>query len=376
MIYHFSSCSERGLIEILKMIHAISLYNEAALEIVIDCGDYSLKNSLTPSFVSSLYESMRPDTWIKVAGRLGGMLKIEQRGRQLIISSTAEVSKNELEQLALLETGLWHDEFERELRKLPPSFRSVAEILAEAYPGVRVPIAPWDFDYIITAVLLSKRANYTMVRRWCRRLWEIFGDNLHNFPSAKSSTLRKITRSYQLKNATRSLKDLIRVVEEPERVNPEIIKRFGIPWKPISEYILNLPPEIARLILLSAWGIGPKVADSTILSTFRAPHFIPCDIHLRIFVERLSLVEDLRMPEKAYCRKFLCGNESAWGLSPCSSDKCLRAILRSLGECGGWIQTLIYLHGKEYCRSMKPRCSECPLKKSCPSSGKIERVRV
>jgi endonuclease III len=127
--------------------------------------------------------------------------------------------------------------------------------------------------------------------------------------------------------------------------------------------------EITRLILLSAWGIGPKVADSMILSTFKALHFIPCDVHLRKFITKLKLAEDFRMPEKNICKKFLCGGEPALGLDPCPSRRCLRAILRPLGELGGWMQTLIYLHGKEYCKSMRPRCSECPLKNLCPSSG-------
>jgi hypothetical protein len=77
-----------------------------------------------------------------------------------------------------------------------------------------------------------------------------------------------------------------------------------------------MPLEVARLILLSAWGVGPKVADLTILSTFEAPHFIPCDAHLRKFAARLSLAEDFRMPEKILCRRFLCSAEAAWRLDP------------------------------------------------------------
>jgi len=338
------------------------------LELILDCGDYSLRNSFAPSFISSLYESLGPDVWVKVAGNLGGMLKLEQRGRRLIIISTARISKVELEHIAILETGLWHEEFERGISRLPKGFREAAEALAEAYPGVRIPIAPWDFEYILTAVLLSKRASYEIVRRWCRELWETFRENLRMLASAKPAALRRITRSYQLLDAARSMRDLIRIIEEPGRIRKEIIERFGAPCEPISSYILGMPPEIARLILLSAWGIGPKVADSTILSTFKAPHFIPCDVHLRKFIKRLRLAEGFRMPEKSICKKFLCGGEPSLGLDPCPSQKCIRAILRPLGELGGWMQTLIYLHGKEYCKSTRPRCSECPLRNLCPDS--------
>jgi len=164
----------------------------------------------------------------------------------------------------------------------------------------------------------------------------------------------------------------MRIVEEPRRVREEIIERFGAPHEPLSSYILGMPPEVARLIFLSAWGIGPKVADSTILSTFKAPHFIPCDVHLRKFITRLSLAEDFKMPEKSLCRRFLCNSEPALGLDPCPSRRCLRAILRPLGELGGWMQTLIYLHGKECCRSMKPRCDKCSLRRLCASSTSFQ----
>jgi hypothetical protein len=187
--------------------------------------------------------------------------------------------------------------------------------------------------------------------------------------SAKPTALRRITRSYQLLDAVRSMRDLMRIIEEPGRICEEIIERFGAPREPLSSYILGMPPEIARLILLSAWGIGPKVADSTMLSTFKAPHFIPCDAHLRKFITRLKLADDFRMPEKSLCRRFLCGGEPALGLEPCPSRRCLRSILRPLGELGGWMQTLIYLHGKKYCKSMRPRCGEYPLKNLCPGTG-------
>ncbi len=345
------------------------------MELTLDSGNYSLRSSLVPSFVSSLYENQKPDVWIKVAGYLGGSLRIEQMGRSLIITSTAKIPKEKLEQLALLETGLWHDEFERGISKLPLGVRDAAEVLAEAYPGVRIPIAPRDFDYILIAVLLSKRANYRMVRRWCREIWKRFPDNPSIIASTKSSILREITPSYQLKDAARSIRDLKRILIEPKGILEKIVEKFGSPKEPLSTYILSLPPEIARPVLLSAWGIGPKVADSVILSTFKASHFIPCDVHLKKFVTRLSLTEYFTMPNKTLCKKFLCGTEVMWGLNPCHNSKCLRAVLRPLGDLGGWLQTLIYLHGKDYCKSVRPRCNECPMKGLCADRG-ARRIRL
>jgi hypothetical protein len=50
----------------------------SGLELILDCGNYSLRNSFASSFISSLYESLGPDAWVKVAGNLGGRLKLEQ----------------------------------------------------------------------------------------------------------------------------------------------------------------------------------------------------------------------------------------------------------------------------------------------------------
>lgn len=338
------------------------------MKLVLKCENYSLDNSLSPSFLSSIYESPKPNTWVKIAGYLGGKLKIEQEKEKLIITTTAETARKNLEQLAILETGLWHEEFEKRIKLLPPRFRDIAEALSERYSGIRIPIAPRDFDYILLAVLLSKRANYDIVRMWCRRIWRFSRDSPLRIISIKPSQLRRITRSYQLQDAVKSIKSLMRLISEPERLPREIIKCFGNPKKPLSSYVLSLPPEVARLVLLSAWGIGAKVADSVILSTFKASNFMPCDVHLKIFIERLALVNEFKMPEKNFCKSFLCNSEGAWGLNPCPNSRCLRFILRPLGELAGWIQTMIYLHGRDYCKPIKPRCHKCPVKSLCISS--------
>lgn len=336
------------------------------MQLTIECPNYSLKNSFSPSFISSLYEELTPNIWIKIAGHLGGKLKIEQRKKTLIVTTTAEIAKNELEQLMILETGLWCQDFEREVGSLPSRVRGAVEALADRYPGVRLPIAPRDFNYLLITTLLSKRANYNIVRRWCKKIWRIFDGDLDKMASRGClEKLRRISSSYQLADASKSLRDLLRILKKPEKVRKEITSRFGSPRKPISEYILGLPPEVARMVLLSAWGMGPKVVDSLILSTFKAPDFIPCDTHLKRLAIKLVLVNDFVMPEKSFCKKFVCSPESTWGLKPCPNSQCLRANLRFLGSLGGWIQTLVYLHGREYCRPIEPKCGECPIKDFC-----------
>jgi len=153
----------------------------------------------------------------------------------------------------------------------------------------------------------------------------------------------------------------------------DIIEYFGKPVDSIESYLLSLPPELARIALThGCWGLGPKIADSIILSTFKATHFIPCDIHLRTVLSRLGLIEKsfIKMPEKSLCSKFLCDSalSKKFNIKLCpraKNESCIRKKLSHLKELGGWFQTLIYLHGKNYCKTLKPRCALCPIKEFC-----------
>ena len=111
---------------------------------------------------------------MKVAGYLGGKLKLEQAGRKVIAVSATDLNKDELKRLVLLETGLWHPPFEDALKALPKRFRIICDRLSSVYPGVRIPIAPHDFEQIFISILLSKRVNYDIVRRWRREIWKKF----------------------------------------------------------------------------------------------------------------------------------------------------------------------------------------------------------
>ncbi|RLG06139.1 MAG: hypothetical protein DRN68_07470 [Thaumarchaeota archaeon] len=310
--------------------------------------------------------------WVKVAGYLGGGLKLEQTGKRVIAVSSIDLEKDELERLVLLETGLWHPPFEDALKTLPKRFRIICDRLSSIYPGVRIPIAPHDFEQVFISILLSKRANYDIVRRWCREIWEKFPDGFEELLS-KEPEFKKISRSYQLSMLIESIKDLLKLREDFSRIHPNILQLFGRPGRNLPKYILSLPPELARLVLLSIKGVGPKTADSILLTTFMNLENIPCDVHLLKFVSRMRILKRFREPEKNFCRRFLCKPEYAerWGISVCPraiEGECVRyELVKYFGELSEWIQTLIYLHGRDYCRSISPRCEECPLRDLCPS---------
>jgi len=320
--------------------------------VAIRAEDYDLQKSMEPSFVSSMYVNKGPGVWVKISGTMRG-LRLEQRGDLLEAAFPAKVDEELLREVAITESGLWHEAFEKGLSMIGGGFREVLESLAGAYPGVRIPIAPRDLGHLLISVLLSKRANYDMVRSWCRKIWSRFPDP-RAFAEASIWDLGEIGRSYQLFEAVESIRDLS--------------SRHG-GLEPLLRELSSRPPEVARLLLLEGRGVGPKTADSIILSAFKAPHFAPCDVHLRKFVERTRIIQGFTMPSKQLCRRYVCTEDASgrYGLPKCpNGGSCLRGILTStLGELAGWFQTLTYLHGRRFCRTANPRCEACPLREVC-----------
>lgn len=340
------------------------------MELEIEAEAFDLDLTLSPSFISSLYRKTGPRRWAKIAGLLGGNLELEQRGEVLRVRSWARLGEEELLGIALLETGLWHGPYEEGLSSLPGSARPILESLAGAYAGVRLPIAPHDFERILIAVALSKRADYEgRVLDWCRAIWNEFGGDVNRLSSAPLSELRAISPSHQVLNLRRTLRSFLGL---RDRLPKAIVERFGAPGGSIAEYLLKLPPELARMALISGcWGIGPKTADSIVLSTFKAPRFIPCDSHLGSVAMRLGLADGgSKMPRADLCAKFVCdpNPQMPHGIDPCPrSASCLRGKLAWLGELGGWFQTLAYIHGRIHCRALRPRCRGCPIEGVCPT---------
>ncbi len=113
--------------------------------------------------------------------------------------------------------------------------------------------------------------------------------------------------------------------------------------------LLNDDPESLRSRLLSVKGVGPKTADVFLLFIRRYPTF-PIDTHIRRFLVRFGVggrgesYESLR-------RKVL-------SALPRSPDYLLAAHLS------------IIKHGRRVCKSRKPLCGECVVRKLCFYGGK------
>ncbi len=336
------------------------------MKVVLEAPSFNLDLSLNPSFVSSLY-AHTPKGWVKIVGFFKG-LRLKQIHGLIEAEVKAESPREQLESEILLETGLWHGPFESLLAKLPRRLRTVAEALADAYPGVRLPVAKHDFTEILIAVTLSKRTSYRrFVLPWCRKIWERYGHELRRIAALPTEEVKRIGTSYQLFDMLKTLKSYFEATRTIRKL-PAELRQAITPTRDPEELFRNASPEVARALLLNlCWGVGPKVADSIVLSTFQAPDVIPCDVHLAVIVRRLGIASELSLPRKSLCRNFSCLPSPYLRTCPVANE-CIRAVLaRGLGELGGWLQTVLYLHGTEYCLTAKPRCERCPLRGLCES---------
>jgi len=345
------------------------------VKIVIDVENFNLDLTLEPSFVSTLYKKISSNNWVKVAGHLGNQLEFKQiRPDTLEVNCSAGLTEKALQRRAVIETGLWRGPYEERIGSLPKAVQPQIQSLAEAYPGVRLPIVPLDFLYMLTSATLSKRTGYSeFVLQWCQRIWSRYDGRIDLIVQAKKRDLQSIGRSYQVFQLQKTLRSFSELPSHPEWLPMRVLELIGEPYVPAEEFLLWLTPELARMTLVrGCWGVGPKVADSIVLSTFKASHFIPCDTHLRTVAERLELAdtEGAKMPSKALCAKYVCDQKTStqFDIPLCSwsaNGTCLRSRLMYLLKNGGWVQTLAYLHGERFCKAYSPKCKICPIKSVC-----------
>ncbi|MCS7098010.1 MAG: hypothetical protein NZ922_03405 [Candidatus Methanomethyliaceae archaeon] len=285
-------------------------------------GEYNIDFTLKPSFVSSLYKREEKYYWIKHIGLNARAIFLKQVNDYLKVFMSCEIDH----EIILYESGLWDDKPSSRISKLSGSLKEQIKALSEIFPGVRISIAPHDFNCIFIASVLSKRANYEMVRRWMKDLWEKWKCNIEVI-----AKLSEIKGSYQLMDLIKTMRDYLKLSNKSNDVN-----------------------ELRRMLML-CWGVGPKVADATLLFTTKSPWIVPCDIHLYKISKRLGWIDcDVRLPKKALCLKYWC-EECINKYGPCLRE----AISELFPSFGGWIQTLTYLFGSSICKTYKPKCYLC-----------------
>ncbi len=297
-----------------------------------DLRDYNLELTLKPSFVSSLYASAGEGSWSKQAGLYAGLVTVRQVDEVVEASVACEVGEGASNAL-VHELGLWDEEPSHRVSRLRGVFKEQIGALTELFPGVRLSIAPHDFNCIFIAVALSKRTRYEVfVRKWIKKLWDRWRCDPAIIAGTKPEDLKCVGTSYQLADLVRTLRDYVKLGVDARKADVESLRR--------------------RLML--CWGVGPKVADATLLFTTRSPWIVPCDTHLQRVSRRLGWIEEARMPSKALCLSLSC-DECTSRIGPCLKVE----VEERFRGFGGWVQTLTYLFGSAICTSSSPKCFRC-----------------
>jgi endonuclease III len=129
-------------------------------------------------------------------------------------------------------------------------------------------------------------------------------------------------------------------------VSKIILEKYGGSLEPV----LSLPLNQSRAALMQMPGVGPKTADVVLLFCANQP-IVPVDTHVDRVSKRLHLA-----PEDG-------------------DYEVVRQSLQSLFEPKEYLHVhlLLIAHGRKYCKAIKPLCRECPVNRSCPSMGLVDK---
>ena len=316
---------------------------------------YDLKLTLKPSFLSSLFSTSHK-MWTKVRGFLKGLVLV-QKGPLIIYQGVHEVPLDVLKSILGLHLG----PFETYLRYTNSELYPILFNLASCYPGVRLPFSENDFIWLFIAAVLSRRTDYEKnVLRWCSRIDKLTkGNPWLLLYISRDKILSYIGTSYQVKTLLDSLSSLRELLVETFSLSTD----DPLELYEVSKDLSKKDPWHLRQLLLKCKYVGPKVADSIVMSVTPYSSFAPVDIHLLRVSTRLGILPPhVKLPQRNYCVSYTCYT--------CPyKDTCARGILLGkLDMLFGWYQTLTYLHGRNYCRSIFPKCHSCPLKDVCPKN--------
>ena len=201
--------------------------------------------------------------------------------------------------------------------------REELKILEETYRGA-VPQLKFDSVFeLLVAVILSAQCTDKRVNQVTQIL----------FPLA--NTPEKILQLSQSK-----LEEIIKPCGLSRSKSKHIVETSKIL---LENYGGEVPSDFDELIKLP--GVGRKTANVVTSVAFKNPA-IAVDTHVFRLANRLKLAE---------------------GKTPLEVERGLQKIIprEKWSDAHHW---LIW-HGREICRARNPKCSDCPLKKICPSSN-------
>jgi endonuclease-3 len=186
--------------------------------------------------------------------------------------------------------------------------------------------------------ILSQNTNWRNEDTAYRRLEESIGVTPQNLSNASQSDISEAIRPAGMYNQrSRVIKQISKIVLELYRGDLSTV--VAKPYKEAREELLTLP------------GVGEKTAD--VLLLFNAgKQVLPVDRHIARIAKRFGFVQ---------------GN---------AQYDTIRLTLEGAIIPDKFLDTHIKLiqFGRDVCRSLNPKCSECPLNDICPYPQRVEKV--
>jgi endonuclease-3 len=207
---------------------------------------------------------------------------------------------------------------------------ALAARLAEAYPGLRVPLEHRNNFELLVAVILSAQSTDEMVNRVAPELFRRY-PSPEAMARAPLGRIEKLIRRLGLFHAkARALKKMSRGLVE--------------------SHAGEVPATMQALKRLA--GVGRKTANVILGHAFGVPGVI-VDTHCKRVSRRLDLTR-AENPEKI--------------------ERDLMKLLPP-DQWTGFSHRLV-LHGRKICHARKPDCKNCPVNDLCPSADLTSRPNV
>jgi endonuclease-3 len=205
--------------------------------------------------------------------------------------------------------------------------RRIAALLRKKYPGAGTALEAENPFQLLVSTVLSAQCTDKRVNMVTATLFKKYRSP-EDFARARKSTLEKEIRPTGFFRAkAKSLMEL----------SQDIVERFGG----------EVPDNMEDLVTLR--GVGRKTANVVLAGSFNKPA-IAVDTHVKRISYRLGLTRNTD-PVKVEFDLMDILPEREW--QPFSF--------------------IVILHGREVCKSRKPRCEVCMLEKYCPSSTLAKR---
>jgi endonuclease-3 len=203
------------------------------------------------------------------------------------------------------------------------NFPEILTLLKKAYPNAKTALNHSNPLEMLVATILSAQCTDALVNKITPALFKKYR-SCDDYIKVEPEELQKDVKSTGFyRNKTKSIQGACKVLKE----------KFGG----------QVPRTMNEMLLLP--GVARKTANVVLMSSYGVAEGIAVDTHVGRLSRRLGFSAE-KNPEKVERDLLAITPKKQWGK----------------------ISYLLVDHGRKICKSVKPDCGNCPLKKICPSA--------